>query len=65
MKDFSKLKIKLLNSHDVFCIKGKKGWAVPVLVPPHMKIVMEKLVEDPLKTGSQFLFASLPIIHQK
>ena len=58
MEDFfSKLKITLLNNHDIFYIRGKKGQAVPFLVPQDMKNVMKKFVEDSLKIGSQYLFA--------
>ena len=55
---FSNLELKLLYSHDVFYIRGNKGQAVPVFVPPDMKNLMTKLVEDPLKIGSQYLLDS-------
>ncbi len=58
VKDLLSLEEKLLNTHDVFNIRGKRGRPVPVIVPPDTKPTIDRLLKDPLNLKTKYLFAS-------
>ena len=57
MSDLSVLEKHLLETHEVYSIRGKKGRGVPTLVPKDVQPILKKLVNDPLSIHSEFVFA--------
>ena len=49
MESLSPLEKQLIDSHGIITIRGKKGRAVPVLIPPDVKRVLELLANEEVR----------------
>ena len=61
---FSELEKKLLDTHQVVTVRGKRGRAVPILIPPECILPMTKLTNKDyrkaagVKASNPYLFAN-------
>lgn len=64
IQELSKLEKKLLETQDVFNVRGKRGRRVPIIIPCDMPQLMNLLVNEDVRKRvgvekSQYIFADL------